>query len=491
MQRLGGPRMGLVTIFLSISAGASIALAAGCLFLWLMDRRDPVSLMLFIFSAAASATIFVELGMLHSATVAEYGAWARWHHLPAFFSLSGQILFVYFYLRRARLWLAGTLIVMRLIVLIVNFSVEPNFNYSRIISLRQATYFGEHVSGVGAAVTRAGWQEFAAASLVLLIIYLLDATVRQWRMGGREAKRKALVIALGMVVPQLCGVLFNQLIIFGFVHAPIVALPWLLSSQLVMAYELGRDFLISKRAAVELVELQGQFAQMERVSMLGQLTSALTHELAQPMGASAINAHTALQYLECENPDLKKLRAILTDIHNDSQDNIELLSKLRQMFKNRPIELQPLKMQQIVQDVVRLIGNEAASNNISLSLALQPDLPLILGDRVHIGQVLLNLLMNSIHALQSCAPDARRIVVEARADNAKGAVEVTVRDFGHGIPDDIVNKVFAPFFTTKTEGMGVGLTLSRKIIEAHGGNLWADQSPKQGGAIFHFTLQQA
>ena len=483
--------MGLVTILLSISAGASITLAAACLFLWLMDRRDPVILMLIIFSAAASATIFVELGMLHAVTVVEYGEWTRWHQLPAFFSLSGQILFVYFYLQRARLWLAGTLIVMRLVVLIVNFSVEPNFNFIRMISLRQETYFGEHVSGVGEAITRAGWQEFAAASLVLLLIYLLDATVRQWRLGGREAKRKALVIALGMVVPQLCGVLFNQLIIFGIIHAPIVAIPWLLSSQLVMAYELGRDFLISKRAAAELAGLQSQFAQMERVSMLGQLTSSITHELAQPLTANMINSRVALKQLECANPNVEKLRELLTDVNSDSERCAELLVNMRQLFRTRTVKMQPLDVQQVVQDVVTLVGAEVTSKKIDLSFAMQPDLPLVMGDRVHLTQVLLNLLMNGIYAVQSCSPDARRIIVEARADRANGKVEITVRDFGQGISDDIVNKIFAPFFTTKTEGMGVGLALARTIIEAHGGKMWADQSPKQGGAIFHFTLQQA
>jgi signal transduction histidine kinase len=484
--------MGHVTILWSLGAGVAMTLAAVSCVLWLMDRRDPAILMLFVIGVAAAASAYIELRMMRSATTGEFGEWLRWFHIPAFFTLLGQVLFVYFFLRTARLWLAATVIGARVVVLIVNFSVLPNFNFSRIDSLRQQTFLGEQISTVGVAVPRAGWQEFACAILALMLAYYLDAAVRQWRIGGKEARRKAVVVALGIIAPALYSVAYTQLIIFGVVHGrPLSSISLYFGVLVVLAYELGREFIISKRAAVELAKLHGQFARIERISMLGQLSSALTHELTQPLAANAINASTALQHLERDNPDLKKLRTILEDVRSDSQRGVELFRNMRQMFKNHSAEMRPLEIQQIVQDVVKLIGSEAASKKISLTLALQADLPPILGDRVHLAQVLLNLLMNSIHALQTCAPDARRIVVEARADNAKGEVEVTVRDFGHGIPDDIVNKVFAPFFTTKADGMGVGLALSRTIIEAHGGNLWADQSPKQGGAIFHFTLQQA
>jgi signal transduction histidine kinase len=484
--------MGHVTILWSLGAGVAMTLAAVSFVLFLMDRRDPASLMLFIIGVVAAASAYVELRMMHSSTVGEFGEWLRWFHIPAFLSLLGQVLFVYFFLSTGRLWLAATIIIGRAIVLIVNFSVMPNFNFSRIDSLHQDTFLGDQISTVGVAVPRAGWKEFAVVTLALMIAYFLDAAVRQWRMGGKEAKRKALVVAFGIIAPALFSVAYTQLIIFGVIHGgPLSSISLYFGGLAVLVYEVGRDFIISKRAAAELGKLQSQISRMERISLLGHLSSALSHELAQPLAANALNASTALQHLERENPDLKELRTILEDVKSDSHRGVELFRNMRQMLKNHSVEMQPLEMQKIVQDVVKLIGNEAASKKISLSLALQPDLPPILGDRVHLAQVLLNLLMNSIHALQSCAPDARRIVVEARADNAKGEVEVTVRDFGHGIPDDVINKVFAPFFTTKTEGMGVGLSLSRTIIEAHGGKLWADQSPKQGGAIFHFTLQQA
>src|SRR5689334_14213990 len=143
--------MGYVTVLWSIGAGVAMTLAAGCLFLWLMDRPNRASLMLCILGVAIAASAYVELRMFHSEAVAEYGEWLRWHHLPGFFTLLGEILFVYFYLRKTRPWLAATLIVMRLIVLIVNFLVEPNFNFSHIVSLRRLSFLGEQVSTIGSA----------------------------------------------------------------------------------------------------------------------------------------------------------------------------------------------------------------------------------------------------------------------------------------------------------------------------------------------------
>lgn len=483
--------MGPITILWCLAAGVAMTLAVVSALLWMTERDSPTGLVLLIIGLAVAIATYLELCMMHSTTPIEYGKWLRLYHVPVFFVLVGQVFFVRFYLGTGRLWLMWTVILARLIVLVVNFSVHPNFNFLTIVALRQASFLGERISRIGVAVPRAGWQAFALASLALLTAYFVDAAVQRWRSGDKESRRKALAASIAVTAPMVGTVVYIQLVIFGVFHGPVTNVPWFLGTLLMMAYELGRDFVLSRRAVVQSAELERQLMQSERVSMLGQLASALTHELAQPLSANTINAASALKLLEDETPDLEELRATLGDIQRDTQRGTELIAHMRPMYKSRAIEMQPLKMDDVVQDVVALVGRVAAAKHVALLLLVQPDLPRVVGDRVHLSQVLFNLLMNGIQAVQCRSPDARRVILEAHADNGRGEFEMTVRDSGEGIPEGIIDKMFRPFFTTKPEGMGVGLTLSRTIIEAHGGRLWVDSSSKQDGAVFRFTLQRA
>jgi C4-dicarboxylate-specific signal transduction histidine kinase len=219
---------------------------------------------------------------------------------------------------------------------------------------------------------------------------------------------------------------------------------------------------------------------------MGQLSTALAHELNQPLGAILSNAEAAEMLLDASPPDLEQVREIVADIRKDDERAGEVIRRMRGLLRKQEMEKMPLDMGDLIQDVLRLVSGDAALRKVSVRAEVDsPPLP-TRGDRVHLQQVLLNLLVNGMEAVAGNPPGARRVNV--RADrNRTGEIEVAVSDSGPGIPADQLLRLFEPFFTTKPHGMGMGISIARTIIQAHHGHIWAENNP-EGGATFRFTL---
>jgi two-component system sensor kinase FixL len=241
-----------------------------------------------------------------------------------------------------------------------------------------------------------------------------------------------------------------------------------------------------KHAEAELLRQRLELAHVGRIGLLGQLASALAHELSQPLGAILRNAEAAEIMLQESAPDCEELRIVVTDILRDEQRAAHVIDRLRSLLKRRSLVTQPLGLPDLIDEVFSLVHADAVARQVKLAHVAAPNLPLIAGDRIHLQQVLLNLLVNAMDAVEECAPNRRTIQVSARQTDST-TVEVRVADQGPGVPMESVARLFEPFFTTKAKGMGMGLAVSKTIIEAHKGRLWAENGP-EGGACFCFAL---
>jgi signal transduction histidine kinase len=248
-----------------------------------------------------------------------------------------------------------------------------------------------------------------------------------------------------------------------------------------------RDVTETRLAQDEAHDLRRDLAHAGRVTMLGQLSAALAHELNQPLGAILRNAEAATMLLDGPNVDLAELREILADIRADDRRAGNVIDHLRALLRRRNMEMQPLQIENVVRDVITLVRGDAAGKQVALDFVPASPLPPTLGDRVHLSQVLLNLILNGLDSAKEANLPSPRVSIDAKCSN--GVIEVAVTDSGKGIPADALGRVFEPFYTTKVQGMGMGLPISRTIVEAHGGKLWAESNGS--GATFRFTVPVA
>ena len=248
------------------------------------------------------------------------------------------------------------------------------------------------------------------------------------------------------------------------------------------------DITERKRAEVErerLRQAQADLARVNRVTTMGELTASLAHEVNQPIGAAVTNASTCLRWLAGDTPNLEEARAAAMRVVTDGRRAAEIISRVRQLFKKGSTERELLDVNEVVREMIVILQGEAARQNIVATMDLAEDLPQVLGDRVQLQQVMMNLIMNGIDAMKS-VNGARELAINSRLVETE-EILVSVSDTGVGLPPKQADQIFNAFFTTKLHGTGMGLRISGTIVESHGGRLWAeDNSPR--GARFHFTL---
>jgi signal transduction histidine kinase/integral membrane sensor domain MASE1 len=244
-----------------------------------------------------------------------------------------------------------------------------------------------------------------------------------------------------------------------------------------------------KHAEMEAQRSRQELAHFTRVSTMGELTASLAHELNQPLTGILANAQAAQRFLDARPPDLGEIRAILSDIIDDDKRAGEVIQRLREFLRKGETELSLLDINVLVRDVVKLVSSDALIRSVSIHLDLVSDTPTVSADRVQLQQLILNLLLNAMEAMADCEREHRRVTVRTRLTEAP-AVEVAVQDAGTGLRPGTEDLVFEPFYTTKHSGMGMGLSIARSIVEAHGGAIWAANNPTRG-ATFHFTVPLA
>jgi signal transduction histidine kinase len=442
-----------------------------------------------------------ELWMMQAGTPGELAISVRWTHVAVWVVLLSLTGFVLLSLHAGRLWLAWTICVLRTLSLILNFLVGQNLNYLEITNVRHIQLLGESVAvpeGVANPSMLVG-----QLSVVLFLVFGADAAISVWRRGER---RLALVTG-GSIVLFILGASVQVLIAcWGTVRWPLIPSIFFVAIVGAMAYEMSRrieshgqlatvsgvSFGIAERfwTAAETTRRRSELAHLSRVSRLSELSISIGHELNQPLQSVLSNAQAALLLLAKENPDLDEIREILEDIVLDDTRASEVIRKLRALLEKGESPFEVLDVNELVQSVLWLLHSALLIAGVAVTIKLASELPLIKGQRIQLQQVLLNLIVNGCDAMTGVSRATRELLVTTQMNDDR-SVLVCVTDRGPGIAPHDRERVFDAFFTTKEDGLGLGLSVSRLIISSHGGRLWAAASGTGSGASFHFTLPAA
>jgi PAS domain S-box-containing protein len=248
-----------------------------------------------------------------------------------------------------------------------------------------------------------------------------------------------------------------------------------------------RDVTERKRVADELRAARLDLAHASRLALVGELMASLSHEITQPLTAILGNAAAGLLRLPADPADGRttELREILSDVRDEARLAVDIIDRLRALARKKPLELRPVDVNEVASELLRLVASDARGRGVNLSMELAPSLPAVSADRICLQQVMLNLIVNGMDSMKEMDGNGRQLTLRTR--RGEDGVEIAVSDTGHGIPAERMPKLFDAFFTTKKDGIGLGLAIARSIVEAHGGQIWAEDHGGRG-ATFRLTL---
>jgi len=255
-------------------------------------------------------------------------------------------------------------------------------------------------------------------------------------------------------------------------------------NAVLVALEVSRHDLPLEQAEEALRQAQAEIARVSRVTTMGELTASLAHEVNQPIAAAITDANTCQRWLAGDSPNLEEAREAAMRVVKDTRRAAEIISRTRLLFKKGAAERELVDVNEVIREMIVLLRNETGQHSISIRTDFASDCPLVMADRVQLQQVLMNLMMNSIDAMKD-VEGTRELAIKSQRE--KEDLRISVSDTGVGLPSQQADQIFNAFFTTKVHGTGMGLRISRSIVESHGGRLWAAENSPHG-ATFTFTL---
>jgi two-component system sensor kinase FixL len=601
--------MSWITVIFSMTASACLTMALIHGFIWWRQRNSWANLLFMVAAIGTAALAGCDLAAMRAASPAQYALAIRWVQLSVWVIILPSAGFARVYLRAGRTSLLWTVCALRTLALFLNFLTGQNLNFRAIARLGHISFLGEAIS-IPLGIVPNPWMLVGQLSLLVLVIFIVDAAITVWRRGDR---RRAVLVGGSIVFFVLLGAGQAALIVLGKIQPPstpslfylgiIVAMCYELGGEALGAAQLARDLRASeqqlalaaeaanlgfwfrefarneisandqwralfgfekseplhldtfiqrlhpddremtrqmlakanqgdgryqteyraslpdghirwiasrgrvdfndkgqpirlrgvslditqnKHAELEAQAHRNEVAHLLRVASLAELSSALAHELSQPLTAILSNTQAAQLIIAHDKCNLEELRDILHDIIHDNKRASAIIARQRSLLKKSEFYSQQLEANELIQEVLQLMHYDLTACPVWVVTEFTAGLPSIRGDRVQLQQVLINLILNARDVMTQSAENARTLTL--RSTRVEGPfIQISVEDTGTGIPPGEEERIFQPYHTTKLQGLGLGLSLSRSIVLAHGGRLWGENQA-QGGAAFHFTV---